>query len=147
MQENIPKYKLCTAQPVDRTEALDHFTNFLSEKILYKDKEAYLCVDDSLVVFHSSGIENLVFLEIHCSIIAIPGKGQVSFLSIANFIGFCVKQKTNIKILRHKYVVPPSSGAVMSDFYNSLAWKRASHYASLGYRTVSKSEWRRGARD
>jgi hypothetical protein len=135
MQENIPKYKLCTAKPVNRTVALDHFTNFLSTKILYKDKEAYLCVDDSLLVFHSSGIENLVFLEIHCSVIAISGKGEVTFGAIANFIGFCAKHKTNIKILRHKkYIVPPSGGAIISDLFHSLAWKKANHYACLGYR-------------
>lgn len=134
MQDNIPKYKLCTAAPVNKTGALSHFSDFLSDKILYKDKDVYLCMDGSLLIFHACGRENLVFLEMHCSVIAIPGKGQVSFGSIAKFIYFCDRQKTDIKILRHKCIVPPSSGAIMSDFYGSLAWRKAIHYACLGYR-------------
>lgn len=136
MQENIPKYKLCTAEPVNKDEALSHFTDFLSEEVIFKDKEAYLCVDDSLVVLNASVIKDLVYLEVHCSVIAIPGKGQVSFPAIAYFIDFCVKQKTNIKVLRHRgrCVVPASRGAIMSDFYHSLAWRRAICYATFRYR-------------
>ena len=136
MQENVPKYKLCTAEPVDRTESLDYFTKFLSKKTLYKDKEAYLCIDDSLLIFHSSGIENLVFVEMHCSVIAIPGTGRIVLKAVANFVRFCVKQKTDIKIVRYKKrcVVSPSGGNLMSDLLSSSAYTKATHYAMQGYR-------------
>jgi hypothetical protein len=134
MEENIPKYRLCTVSSVNITEALDYFADFIKEKISYKDKEAYLCVEGSLLILHCSGIKNLVFLEIYCSVIAKPGEGKIYFVAIAKFIKFCTVQKTNIKILRNSAVVPSSIGAIMSDFYGSLAYKKAMHYACYRYR-------------
>lgn len=137
MEENIPKYRLCTTSSVNISEALDYFADFIKEKIDYKDKEAYLCVEGSLLRFHCSGIENLVFVEIHCSVIAQPGTGKISFVAIAKFVKFCTLQKTDIKILRNSSIVPYSMGAIMSDFYGSLAFKKAMHYACYRYR-ISK---------
>ncbi|QSJ17669.1 hypothetical protein JYQ62_01970 [Nostoc sp. UHCC 0702] len=135
MVENIPKYRLCTVSSVSMTEALDYFTDFIKEKTYYKDKEAYLCIEESLLILHCSGIKNLVFLEIHCSVIAKPGEGKIYFLAIAKFVKFCTLQKTNIKILRNNSIVPSSIGAIMSDFYGSLSHKKAIHYANYRYRT------------
>lgn len=137
MQENIPKYRLCTASSVNMAEALDYFGDFIKEKTSYKDKKAYLCIEGSLLILHCSGIKNLIFLEIHCSVIAKPGEGKISWVAIAKFIKFCTVQKTNIKILRNSSVVPPSSGAIMSDFFSSLPYKKAMHYACYRYR-ISK---------
>ncbi|MBH8573788.1 hypothetical protein I8752_12305 [Nostocaceae cyanobacterium CENA369] len=129
MEENIPKYKLCTVSSVNTAEALDYFANFIKEEIFYKDKEAYLCIEGSLLIFHCSGIQNLVFLEIHCNVIAKPGEGTIHFVAIAKFVKFCSLQKTDIKILRNSSIVPSSMGAVISDFDSSLAYKKAMHYA------------------
>lgn len=134
MEENIPKYKLCTVSSVNMAEALDYFADFIKEKISYKDKEAYLCIEGSLLILHCSGIKSLVFLEIHCSVIAKPEEGTIYFVASAKFIQFCTEQKTNIKILRNSSVVPSSSGAIMSDFFGSLPHKKATHYAYYRYR-------------
>lgn len=106
-------------------EALDYFANFIKEKIFYKDKEAYLCIEGSLLIFHYSGIQNLVFVEIHCYVIAKPGEGTIHFVAIAKFVKFCYLQKIDIKILRNRSVVPSFMGAIMSDFYHSLSYKKA----------------------
>jgi len=135
IQENIPKYRLCTVNSVNIAEALDYFADFIKEKTSYKDKEAYLCIEGSLLILHCSGIKNLVFLEIHCNVIAKPGEGEISWVAIAKFNHFCRVQKTNIKILRNSSVIPPSNSALMSDFFGSLAYKKARHYADYRYRT------------
>lgn len=66
MEEKIPKYRLCSVSSVNMAEALDYFADFIKGKTSYKDKEAHLCIEGSLLIFHCSGIKNLVFLEIHC---------------------------------------------------------------------------------
>jgi hypothetical protein len=137
MEENIPKYRLCTVSSVNTAEALEYFGDFIKEKTSYKYKEAYLCIEGSLLILHCSGIKNLIFLEMHCSVIAKPGEGTIYLVAIAKFINFCIVQKTNIKILRNSSVVPASSGAIMSDFFGSLPHKKAMHYACYRYR-ISK---------
>ena len=134
MEEKIPKYRLCTVSLVNMAEALDYFADFIKEKISYKDKEAYLCIEGSLLILHCSGIKNLVFVEIHCSVIAKPGTGTIYFVAIAKFNQFCLVQKTKIKILRNSSVIPSSNDAIMSDFFSSLPYKKATHYACYRYR-------------
>ena len=137
-EENIPKYKLCTANSVSKADAKLYFSNFIAEETLYKNKEAYECIEGSLLIFHPSGIENFIFLEIHCKIIAKPGTGSVSCKSVMKFMKFCVRQQTDIKIPRNKCIMPASEGALMSDLWNSQAFKKARHYAEYKYRANKK---------
>ena len=140
MLVDIPKYKLCTANSVEKEDALRYFIDFICEESLYKDKPAYRCVENSLLIFHSSGIENLIFLEIHCSIIGQPGTGTVSFESAMKFMKFCVSQKTDIKIPRNKCILPASEGALMSDLFNSQSFKKAMYNACYKYRVNKKRD-------
>ncbi|AFY57709.1 hypothetical protein Riv7116_5327 [Rivularia sp. PCC 7116] len=138
MLVDIQKYKLCTANSVSKTDALTYFIDFICEETLYKNKPAYRCVEDSLLIFHPSGIENLIFLEIHCRIIGKPGTGRVNFKSAIKFMKFCVWQKTDMKIPRDKSIIPASEGALMSDLFNSQSFKKAMHNACYKYRVNKK---------
>jgi hypothetical protein len=135
MQEDTPKYKLCTADRVSREEALEYFSDFIQQELTYKNKEAYLCVEGSLLIFHASGIENKIFLEIHCHIIGTPGTGQVSWISLREFSKFCAQREVNIKILKTKFIVSPNGGNLISDVLGSLAYKKAMHRACYRYKT------------
>ncbi|MDZ7962850.1 MAG: hypothetical protein RMY34_34120 [Aulosira sp. DedQUE10] len=37
IKEEIPKYRLCTKNPVNKAEVLEYFTDFIKEKTSYKD--------------------------------------------------------------------------------------------------------------
>lgn len=140
MLVDIPKYKLCTANSVNKFEALTYFTGFIYEETLYKNKPAYRCTENSLLILHPSGIENLIFLEMHCSIIGKPGTGRVDFKSAMKFMKFCVCQKTEMKIPRNKSILPASQGALMSDLFNSKSFKKAMHNARYKYRVNKKRD-------
>ena len=138
MLVDIPKYKLCTANSVSTTDALIYFTDFICEEIVYKNKPAYQCIEDSLLIFHPSSTNNLIFLEIHCSIVSKPGTGTVNFKSAMKFMKFCVWQNTDIKIPRNKSILPASEGALMSDLLNSQSFKKAMHNACYKYSVNKK---------
>lgn len=134
MLVNIPKYKLCTANSVSKDDVLTFFADFISEKTLYKNKEAYRCIEDSLLVLHPSGVENLIFFEMHCSIIGKPRTGKVNFKSAIKFMKFCEMQKTHMKIPKNKSILPASEGALLSDIFNSQSFKKAMHNAYYKFR-------------
>jgi hypothetical protein len=123
----IPKYKLSSTKSVDKNFVLTFFKNLIVKSISYKNKEAYILDDGSVLIFHQDNVENFIFIEFHCNVYSLPeGKG-VSFPGITLFIEFCKEINSEIKTLRNKQISPASEGAIMSDFKWSESFKKALH--------------------
>ncbi len=133
-------YKLSTSKSIKKDEVLTFFNGYIIDEQCHKNKEAYVCSDGSMIIFHNSEQKEFVYVEFHCKLTPIPNRRVVSCKGLRWFCTFCSENNSQIKILRNNTVIPPSSGALFSDLKRSKSFKDALHLATHPEQTKTYSK-------
>lgn len=124
MKKEIPKYRLVTTRPVQRSVALDYLRPAL--------------VSSNAIVLHSSEQADHYYVEVQCQF-RVDSDGMSYGETFGAFFSLCKSLSINIKSIRNGVTMPPSPGAVFSEMKWSLAFKRAL-YNTIHYKDHGPAE-------
>lgn len=125
MQIGATKYRVCTTEPVSRSEVAAAF----AEHLVRGSSEARLwfCEDGTELLFRPSADSDRYFVEFRCQFHARP-PNTVNYGLLPNILSFCRSHGGRIKVVRTNTVYP-ASGSVYADVFKSNANRIASHLA------------------
>ncbi len=63
MMRNMTYYKMSTTISVNKEFTMTFFDRHIERETSYKNKEAYLCIDGSILIFHDSGTKEEYMLN------------------------------------------------------------------------------------
>ena len=127
VKKEIPKYRLVTTRPVQRSVALDYLRPVLVSSNV--TGASIPCLDGSLIVLHPSKQADHYYVEAQCQFrvdLDCINWGE----TFSAFFSLCKSLDIKIKSIRNGVKMPPSPGALFSEMKWSRAFRRALHNAA-----------------